>query len=365
MRIANLTLIFVAFTLAACGTEARSIFFDSANDAPEPPSTSDSGTAFSPEGALIRFVDVGPGLCVVGRLPGGQEFLYDAGHWQGSNCLAAVRELVTDGMIDLVVISHSDSDHLGELDDILGEFDAGIILHTGYERDTNTWENATAAMQAQEARGATIINLAHTPLVPGEVFGLGQAEAVFIAGWPEWDESLSDPGFIPEAAERRNVISIVLRLEFAGRRLLLTGDTIGRRLDDVPEACRDAQAVMVGRHPAISLDANILLSAHHGGDNGDAACFIEAVSPQDVIISAGHAHRHPRASTIERYLAAGIDIDRIYRMDRGDDEGAGEWDLGRIPDCSDSRGDDTLDVMIPADPDAPYSITYLNPQAAC
>ncbi|WP_394692382.1 ComEC/Rec2 family competence protein [Hyphobacterium sp.] len=361
----RLAAIICVLALAACRGEAGSIYLGSANDAPELPSTISDDMAPSPDGAAIRFVDVGPGLCVVGRLPGGHDFLYDAGHWVGSNCLAAVRELVTDGLIELVVISHSDADHIGELDDILAEFDAGMILHTGYERDTTSWQNAEAAIQAQEARGATIINLADTPLVPGEVFGLGQAQAVFIAGWPEWDESYSDPGFIPEAAERRNVISIVMRIEFAGRRLLLTGDTIGRRLDDVPGACRDAQAVMVGRHPAISLDADILLSAHHGGDNGDAACFIEAVSPQDVIISAGHAHRHPRLSTIERYLAAGIDVDRIYRMDRGDDEGAGEWDTGRIPGCSDSRGDDTLDISIPADPNQTISIAYVDPVPAC
>lgn len=361
----RLAAIICALALAACRGEATSIYLGSANDAPELPSTISDDITPSPEGAVIRFVDVGPGLCVIGRLPGGQEFLYDAGHWQGSNCLAAVRELVTDGMIELVVISHSDSDHLGELDDILAEFDAGIILHTGYERDTNTWENAAAAMQAQETRGATIINLAHTPLVPGEVIGLGQAEAVFIAGWHEWDDRLSDPGFLPNESERRNVVSIVLRLDFAGRRLLLTGDTIGRRLDDGPEACRDAQAVMVGRHPAISLDADILLSAQHGTDNGDATCFIEAVSPQDVIISAGHEHRHPHASTIDRYLAHGLDASHIYRSDRGEDEGSNEWEHGRIEGCSDSRDNDSIELFIPADPGEPHSITYLNPQAGC
>lgn len=365
MLIFRLTALLLVLATAACRSEAGSLYIGSANGASGLPSTINDDTIPSPDGAVIRFVDVGPGLCVVGRLPGGQDFLYDAGHWQGSNCLASVRELVTDGLIELVVISHSDSDHMGELDDILAEFDAGIILHTGYERETNTWENGLAAMQAQEARGATLINLAETPLIPGEIFGLGQGEAVFIAGWPEWDGTLSDPGFLPQAAELRNVISIVLRVEFAGRRLLLTGDTIGRRLDDEMEACRDAQAVMVGRHPAIDLDSDIMLSAHHGGDNGDAACFIEAVSPQDVIISAGHSHRHPRASTVERYLSFGLTPDNIYRSDRGDDEGGDEWDYGRIDGCSDSRGDDSIELNIPADPGQPYSITYLDPQNEC
>ena len=360
-----IVLMTVLLALSACRNDADSIFISSANDAPGFPSTANESVPPSPEEALIRFVDVGPGLCVVGRFPDGQDLLYDAGHWVGSNCLNAVREIVTDSVIDLIVISHSDSDHLGELDEILDEFDAGIILHTGYERTTDAWRNANSAMQAQQARGATIINLAETPMQPGEVIGLGQADGVFIAGWHEWDEALSDPGFSPEGAELRNVISIVLRIEFAGRRLLLTGDTIGRRLDDDLNACRDAQGVMVDRHPVVSLDADILLSAHHGGDNGDAACFIEAVSPQDIIISAGHAHRHPRGSTIDRYLGFGMTAEHIYRTDRGDDEGPGEWSLGRIDGCSDRRGDDAIELVIPGDPNEPYSITYVEQQTGC
>ena len=351
--------------LAACRSEASTLYLGVANDASENPSTAETNDAPSPDGALIRFVDVGPGLCIVGRFPGGQDFLYDAGHWVGSNCLNSVREIVQDGVIELVVISHSDSDHLGELDDILAEFDAGIILTTGYERDTNSWQAAQAAISAQGTNGATIINLGETALDPGEVFGLGAAEAVFVAGWHNWDDASSHQEPSLSAAELRNVISIVMRFDFAGRSLLLTGDTIGRQLDDEAHACRDAQAIMVARHPVVRLDADVLLSSHHGGDNGDATCFIEAVSPTDVIISAGHAHRHPRGSTIARYQAFGLTNEHIFRTDRGDDEGPDEWSFGRIEDCSDSRGDDSIELLIPADPEQPYLITYLSPQAGC
>ena len=36
----------------------------------------------------------------------------------------------------------------------------------------------------------------------------------------------------------------------------------------------------------------------------------------------------------------------MLRTDRGDDEGAEEWDFGRIAGCTDLRGDDDVEIVI-------------------
>ena len=311
--------------------------------------------------AVFRFVDVGAGLCVMAEFPGEHHLLYDAGHWHSSQCTAAAREIVDDDRIELIILSHSDSDHLGELNEILADLDADTILHTGFERSTNTYAAAMQAIDNEVTSGAAVISLADTSLAPGHSFALGAAQVVFIAGWHEWDPSLSDTGATPSSSEIRNVVSIVVRIDYGGRSVLLTGDTVGRRLNDAPHACRDAQRVMVERQAQVGLRSDIMLSAHHGGDNGDALCFIEAVNPEAVIISAGHDHEHPRESTVERYLAAGIPAERIYRTDRGDDEGPNEWDGGRIDKCIDGRGEDTIELRLPSDRRRPIEIAYLNP----
>jgi mRNA degradation ribonuclease J1/J2 len=60
--------------------------------------------------------------------------------------------------------------------------------------------------------------------------------------------------------------------------------------------------------------------------------LIEAVDPDYVIYSAGHAHRHPRQSTAERYhLGHGVPLDRMFRTDRGDHEGGARVGLRRDP----------------------------------
>jgi beta-lactamase superfamily II metal-dependent hydrolase len=325
--------------------------------------------------ATIRFVDVGPGLCVIASFPGDQHLLYDAGHWFSRQCRAAADELVTDKFIELVVISHSDADHLGELDDILSDHEAGTILITGEERplrsrrtgNPTTYADAQSAIARETLTGASVLNLATTDIAPGHQFQLGDATVTFVNGWHEWDNVLSTPGRLPSKSERRNAISIVVRIDYGGRSILLTGDSVGRRLSDPdPNACRDSQRAMVASAVSVPVRADYMLSAHHGGDNGDASCLIAAVNPRYVIVSAGHDHEHPRASTVGRYLDHGIPAERIFRTDRGDDEGHEEWNESRIARCIDGRGDDTIEIHLPATAGAetPTPI-YLNATNDC
>ena len=87
-----------------------------------------------------------------------------------------------------------------------------------------------------------------------------------VAGWPRWD----GPG--PTPSERLNAISIVVRLEYRGRSILFTGDTVRRRLDDDDDACKDAEQVMVERHGAgqVLLKSDVLIASHHGANNDSA-----------------------------------------------------------------------------------------------
>src|SRR4051812_31338768 len=74
-----------------------------------------SATAAAPAGAqetYVRVVDVGAGLCVVAMTPDGHSLVYDTGNGVAT-CLSAVRELVPAKKVDLLVLSHSDSDHIG------------------------------------------------------------------------------------------------------------------------------------------------------------------------------------------------------------------------------------------------------------
>lgn len=321
-----------------------------------------ASAAFSDDETYIRVVDVGPGLCTVTRVPGPHYLVYDAGHWRGEKCIDAVRDIVPGDDVDLLIISHSDSDHLADGAKILKQYAVHQIWRTGFRRDdTRSWRRLNKAIgQEVQDDSATVINLATVPLAPGHQVQLGDAQVTFLAGWSEWTE----PG--PTASERRNAISIVVRLDYEGHSVLYGGDTVGRRLGDPDDACKDAEKVMVERHQAgdIDLDADVLIVPHHGGNNGSSTCFIEAVTPEIVVFSAGHDHQHPSAGAAARYLAAGVDLDDIYRTDRSDDEeGPFEWKEGSRPGCNDGRGDDDVEIRLLKA--GPAEVGYRTEDASC
>ena len=50
-------------------------------------------------GPVIRVADVEPGLCFVATFPGGHDLLNDEGHWEGTTCRQALRDMVTERKI--------------------------------------------------------------------------------------------------------------------------------------------------------------------------------------------------------------------------------------------------------------------------
>ncbi len=308
----------------------------------------DTAWSLTPEAgaAFVRVVDVGAGLCCVIKIPGGHNIVYDAGNFEdsGRTAFAAVRRLIPPAeTIDLLILSHSDSDHLAATKAICDAYKVQRIVHPGLRRDTDTWRSSDAAI-ADEKRtdGAEVLNLAETALAPGTRFRIGQATATLVCGF---HLPPAEFGRLNES-ERNNAGSIILRLVFRGRSILFCGDAVGRHIGDADSSILAEEAFMVANRSRVPIESDIIVAPHHGADNGSSTPFLNAVKPKCAIFSAGHKFEHPRKSTVQRYLALGLTPRDIYRTDRGDDEGPNEWDGERVTGTRDRSGDDDVDVLI-------------------
>ncbi|MGI8908370.1 MAG: ComEC/Rec2 family competence protein [Candidatus Sumerlaeaceae bacterium] len=298
---------------------------------------------------LLRVVDVGAGECCIAKLPGGHYIIYDAGNYQdgGKSALKAIHEFIPKGSdIELLVLSHTDADHVAAVPGICADYHVKRAIRSGFARDTDNWRNALAALKEEhDSEGALDINLAEEALPPGATYQFGETFATMVSGFSfppdDWD--------LDDEPERMNAGSIVIRLLYRGRSIILCGDAVGRHIGDPDNTCLATEKYMLDRAPAVPIDSDVLVAPHHGADNGSSAPFIKAVSPEFVIFSAGHRHAHPRADAVQRYLDSGMAATRIFRTDLGDDEGVKEWDGGRVPALKDGRGDDDIDVVITSD----------------
>jgi beta-lactamase superfamily II metal-dependent hydrolase len=284
-------------------------------------------------------------------------FVYDAGGIDQA-CLKAIRGFVSAGHIDLLVISHTDGDHMQDVPKLLGEFTVGEIWWTGYRRPQLSYRKTVRAIAEAETAGTLVRDLRNGTMAPGTAFRLGDATVTFVAGWRSWP----DPDGLDEA-ELHKVVSIVVRLDYADASLLLTGDTIGRLAAWPDDECGFAEADMVGNQAAVALAADVLLAPNHGANNGSSRCLIDAVEPTYVIFPAGHGDSRPSQAAAARYLSAGIPASRLLRTDRGDDEGEGEWAYLRSADCRDQPGDDDIEVLMPDQ--GPPIVRYLRPNDVC
>ncbi len=229
--------------------------------------------------------DIGQGNAVLVRTAG-HSLLYDTGPRFSRESDAGHRVLVPllralGERLDIVVLSHRDSDHTGGAPAVL-------------------------AMQPQARLLASIED--------GHELQTLRPSTRCVAGqhWT-WDgvdfEVLAPAAGDYEAPNKSNAMSCVLRISNGVQTALLAGDI------EAPQEAR-----LVAGDPA-RLRADFLLVPHHGSKTSSSPAFLDAVQPRLALAQAGYRNRfgHPVASVVARYDERGI------RLVRSAECGAATW----------------------------------------
>lgn len=216
--------------------------------------------------AEVWVFDVGQGLAVLVRTRE-HALLYDTGPRYGDFDIGervVFPSLRTLGVhdLDLMILSHADSDHAGGASAIQRLMPTGRVLSGEPNR-------LPAGLGAESCRS-------------GESWEWNQVRFTL---W-RWSQ-----------AQDGNQSSCVLLLEASGERLLLTGD-----IDEAAE-----QALM---ESDIALDARWLLVPHHGSRSSSSVAFIEAVGADDALVSRSlhNAFGHPHPAIMRRLQVSGADV---------------------------------------------------------
>jgi hypothetical protein len=147
------------------------------------------------------------------------------------------------------------------------------------------------------AAALVIATYPFSPQVAGsklEVTVLDEVQGEFL--WPEFSKGNA-------SVAAKNNDSLVLRLKYRNRTLLLPGD-----------AENQAEHAMLEENSA-DLHADVLKVGHHGSKNSTTQEFLDAVAPAIAIISSGedNPYGHPSPELLERLEASRA---RVLRTDR-------------------------------------------------
>lgn len=219
------------------------------------------------------FLSVGHGCAVLLELPGGEKVLYDAGRLgspeAGARSIAGYLWHRGITRLDAIVLSHADVDHYNAVPELLTKFRVGTIYVTpAMLRD----EGAAMQMLVRAVRDAG---------VPLEEIWSGDRLRVggdcLLEVWHPTRRGVLGSD---------NANSLVLDVEYQGRRILLTGDLESPGMDDLlsESPCR----------------CDVVLTPHHGSARSNPPGFAAWSTPALAVVSGGANDRRP-------------EVDRAYR----------------------------------------------------
>lgn len=210
------------------------------------------------------FLSVGHGLAVVIELPSGPTLLYDAGTLgDGRRAERAVENYLWSrgrSTVDVLLVTHADHDHFSGAFGLMEKLSVGQLCLP------------QTALGASGSGIAELCERAAARRIPIHLIQAGDQLVSALRSSPEVRMDVLHPqgGF---RSREDNANSAVLKIEFAGRSLLLTGDLE-----------RDGLQTLLNM-PAERVD--VLLAPHHGGTASNVPALYGWARPDWVIASTG------------------------------------------------------------------------------
>ena len=232
-----------------------------------------------PKDLTIHFIDVGQGDCTLVITPTGKKILIDGGgsdnYDVGKNTLLPYLLDRRITKLDYVIISHFDSDHVKGVLTILEELDVEkVIIGKQYE-SSESYKEFLEIIKHK--------NIFVKQISKGDKINIEKDLTINIL-FPIQDQLISENAI--------NNNSIVAKLMYKKFSMLFTGDI---------EKIAEEQIVKIFEKTDV-LNSTILKVAHHGSKTSTTEEFLEAVSPQIVLIGVGknNLYGHPNSEIIER-----------------------------------------------------------------
>lgn len=283
---------------------------------------------------VVHYIDIGQGDCIYIAFPDGTDMLIDCGSEKGrkeyeTSAISDLKALNPDGKIDRVMATHSDTDHISYLDEVLLEFQVNYIYMPNIRpksgksvkingrdvmvdsldesklvmfRDEDTIDTDSYAEFFIAALSEPNCNITLN-IGKYEIRGQDYTFTFYCLSQEEWDSrSLKTKAGYPDATQI-NAVSPIGILEYAGRRLVFTGDSN-----------ESNEKYYCETYPYV--DCDVLKVAHHGSRTSSSKDFLKHVKCEYAVISVGdgNSYGHPEQETLDRLKTYGIQ--KIHRTDK-------------------------------------------------
>ncbi len=221
----------------------------------------------------VSFLNIGQGDAIYIEAPNKRQVIVDGGP---NDALAGELANVVpfgDTTIDMLIVTNPDTDHYHGFINILDNYQIGVVIVPGTFSKTATWKLFTDKIDAKNIP----VYLAHA----GQTIMLDPAKNVGIKIlFPDRNTS----------SWNSNEGSIMSVLTYGKSAVMLTGDSVMRTESFVTEKIK-----------TYARNELILKVGHHGSRTSTSRAFVDALSPELAVISAGekNSYGHPHKETLD------------------------------------------------------------------
>ena len=320
---------------------------------------------------IVHYVDVGQGDCTFIELPDGKNMLIDTGDVATADNVVDYLHAVlgTSLVIDYMVITHSDQDHIGGATAVLAAFEVQNIYRPfaisgtyaddstalanftpnaaedlgdyfvtmASSTDNNLKNNASKlprvttniyknVVEAIYAEGANVcvnhdeLTLSSTQVgiefsikwyAPLCVKSSETNSIVDIAAHTNHTTGYVTKGYGANTAEGKNAVSPIIKLEYKEKKYLFSGDIYDSAEKDVVENLTTEEKQELANITAYQ-------AGHHGASNSNCVELLNIITPTYTVVSAGknNKYKHPTEEFLNRIKALPHDRnDYLLRTD--------------------------------------------------
>jgi len=238
-------------------------------------------TAINAESNLLKihFIDAGAGDCILIESPDNKVMMIDTGVAEVSDKVENYLRNNNIQEINILLGTHRHNDHIGGMISIVKDFTVDEI----YLSEEIPPESKFFRKVLQDTKNK---NLTINRVQPGEYIKLSPLLTVFVMA--------------PNGTDYKsyNNYSVVTRMVYGSTSFLFAGD-----------AEKESEQEILAK--GYDLKSNLLKAGHHGYDTSTTQEFLNAISPEYVVISCDN--EGPERAVEERLKAAGAEL---YRTDK-------------------------------------------------
>lgn len=225
----------------------------------------------------VTFIDVGQGDSELIQFPNGKTMLIDGGSGNMYSRVAAILAENNITMLNVVIGTHTDDDHIGSLPGIIKNYEVGSVFLNGIS-DSRTYQ---AFVRESLNKGLIIKHL-----YQGDTL--------------EIDPSVKIRVFSPKGinVETDNGNSPIMKLTYNNRSFLFLGDA---------EKVSEDIALNYDKK---GLKSDVVKVGHHGSTTSSSPAFAYAISPALAIIEVGtdNSYGHPDEIVVNRWQLLGAKV---------------------------------------------------------